>query len=198
MVTTVIFMTFLVDRLGRRPALLVGAAGAGFAMYYLAAYSKLSGSFDHTPPQDAGANAAVAMIYIYAVFYAFSWNGIPWLFTAEVLPTRVRTLGMAVCVCVQWLFQFVVVYSLPHMVRGIGYGTFLFFGSCTVLAFVFAYLFVPETKGVVMEDMDLIFGPDVSVFAGKARANYVEMHALQLTQDIEERKGARAVYEEKV
>jgi len=79
---------------------------------------------------------------------------------------------MAFCVCIQWLTQFVIVYSLPHMVLGIKYGTFLFFGCCTVLAVAFAWFFIPETKGVQLEDMDLIFGPDVSVRAGKAMHNY--------------------------
>ena len=88
-------------------------------MFYLAGYSKVSGSFERTPPLDSGAKAAVAMVYIYTLFCGFSWNGVPWLFCAETLPTRVRTAGMATCVCVQWLTQFVVVYSLPHMVLGI-------------------------------------------------------------------------------
>jgi hypothetical protein len=81
-------------------------------------------------------------------------------------------MDMAISVRVQWLGQFIVVYSLPHMITGIEYGTFLFFASCTVLAFVFAYLFVPETKGVAMEDMHLIFGLDVSLIATKSLENY--------------------------
>jgi len=174
MFTTLIFVAFFVDRVGRRLPLLVGAVGAGIAMFYLGIYCKLSNSLNQLPPQDAGANAAVAMIHIYAIFYGFSWNGIPWLYTSEILPTRVRTLGMAIGVCIQWLSQFVVVYSLPYMIKGIGYGTFIFFGTCTVLAFLFAWFFVPETKGVSIEDMGLLFGAGVSVFAGNARKNYEE------------------------
>ena len=58
------------------------------------------------------------------------------------------------------------------MVLGITYGTFLSFGACTVLAIAFAWLFVPETKGVQLQDMDLIFGPNTSIVAKKARQNY--------------------------
>lgn len=172
MAATLAFVTLIVDRVGRRPALLAGSIGAGLAMFYLAVYCKVSNSLNERPPRDAGARTAIAMVYIYAISYGLSWNGVPWLFTAEVLPTRVRTLGMALTVAFQWLGQFVVVYSLPHMINGIGYGTFLFFACCTALALVFAYLFVPETKGVGMEDMDLIFGPGVSTIATKARQNY--------------------------
>ena len=167
-----IFVVFFVDKVGRRLPLLVGSVGAGIAMYYMGIYVAVSHSLTRAPPKDAGANAALAMVYIYAIFYGFSWNGIPWLYTSEILPTRVRTLGMATGVCIQWLSQFVVVYSLPYMIKGIGYGTFIFFGSCTVLAFFFALFFVPETKGVQIEDMDLIFGAKVSLLATKARKNY--------------------------
>ncbi|KAF2121192.1 general substrate transporter [Lophiotrema nucula] len=73
MITTAIFMVFIVDRVGRRPPLLVGAVGAMIAMFYLAGYSSLSGSFEgRTPPRDSGSQAALGMIYIYAIFYGFS------------------------------------------------------------------------------------------------------------------------------
>lgn len=174
MATTAVFMIWIVDRFGRRGPLLVGAVGAGVAMFYLAIYSQVSDSFDRIPPGNSGSQAAVAMIYIYAIFYGFSWNGIPWIFASEVLPTRVRTIGMMCAVCMQWLAQFIIVYSLPYMVASIKYGTFYFFGSCTVVALIFAYLFVPETKGVPLEDMGVLFGPNVSILAVKAQENYQE------------------------
>ena len=163
--------------------LLVGAFGSAIAMYYLGIYSNLSNSFNVAPPADAGARLAVGMVYVYAIFYGASWNGIPWLYTSEILPTRVRTLGMAFGVCIQWLSQFVVVYSLPYMINDIGYGTFIFFGTCTVVAFLFAYFLVPETKGVKIEDMGLLFGPDVSVFAHKARRNW-ESHREEADEEV--------------
>lgn len=174
MMTTLVFMIFIVDRFGRRPALLVGAVGAMISMYYIAGYSHLSGSFEGTAPSDAGSRTALAMIYLYAIFYGFSWNGIPWIFASEVLPNNVRTLGMMCAVCTQWLAQFIVVYSLPYMMNSIKYGTFLFFGTCTVVAFFFAYFFVPETKGVPLEDMDILLGVDAPLFAGAAYKNYLE------------------------
>ncbi|KAJ1333158.1 MFS transporter SP family sugar:H+ symporter [Microdochium nivale] len=172
MVATLVYAAFLVDRFGRRPFFIVGGVFVGLAIFYLGIYSKVSGSFPATPSRDAGANAAVAMVYIYAFFYGCSWDGIPWLFTSEVLPTRIRTLGMTLTICFQWLTQFMVVYDLPYMILGISYGTFLFFGSCIVVAIIFAWLFVPETKGLQLEDMDLLFGADVSIFAKHAHAHY--------------------------
>lgn len=195
MAVTLIFMAFFVDTVGRRPALLVGAVGAAFAMFYLAVYAKLSHSIETPPPRNAAANGAVAMIYIYAFFYAFSWNGIPWIFTSEVLPTRARAMGMAIGTCTQWLSQFIVVYSLPHMIEGISYGTFFFFAACTVCAFAFAYFFIPETKGIPIEDMDLLFGRNVSVFASKATKHYLEHREerqailIQASEDVKRLEG---------
>lgn len=74
----------------------------------------------------------------------------------------------------QWLAQFIIVYSLPYMISGIKFGTFYFFGGCTLVALAFACLFVPETKGVPLEKMDLLFGEGVSVLATRARRNYCE------------------------
>lgn len=199
--TTVIFMLFFVDKTGRRSALLVGAVGAGFAMFYLGIYTALSGSFHHTVKQDAGSRCAVAMIYIFAIFYGFckpsklplpccavancpvAWNGCPWIIAAEIMPNRVRTLGNMCVVCMQWVGQFVVVYSVPHMMANISYGTFLFFGACTVLGFTFAYLFVPETRGIPLEDMDLLFGRDAPLFATKAMKVYADARAAGLTSN---------------
>ncbi|OJZ86490.1 hypothetical protein ASPFODRAFT_134286, partial [Aspergillus luchuensis CBS 106.47] len=173
MCTTMVFMIWIVDRFGRRGPLLVGAIGATVAMFYLAIYSPLSQSFDQILPSDSGSRTAVAIIYIYVC--GFSWNGIPWIFASEVLPIRVRTIGMMCAVCMQWLAQFIIVYLLPYMIASIKYGTFCFFGACTIVALVFAYLFVPEPKGVPLEDVGILFGADVSVFATKARKkNYSE------------------------
>ncbi|KAF5580642.1 mfs quinate transporter [Fusarium subglutinans] len=97
-----------------------------------------------------------------ATFYLFGYS-------------KVRTLGMAFGICVQWVTQFIVVYSLPHMIIGITYGTFLFFGAYTVLAIIFIWLFIPETKGVQLEDMDLLFGPNVPILAFQARTNYLQV-----------------------
>lgn len=167
-------MVFIVDTFGRRWPLLIGGIGCAITMLYLGAYTKLSNSFNATPPKDSGANAAIACIYLYAMFYCFSWSGIPWIFSSEVFPTHVRGFGMMCAGCTQWLAQFVVVYALPYMISGIQYGTFFFFGACAVLAVVFAFLFVPETKGVVLEDMELLFGEQTPLLATQKRRAYLD------------------------
>lgn len=77
---TLAFMLFGVDRLGRRNSMLIGSCGAIVAMFYLGSFAKVTGSFHSTAPKSAASYVGIVMIYIYAVFYAMSWNGIPWIF----------------------------------------------------------------------------------------------------------------------
>lgn len=78
-------------------------------------------------------------------------------YSAEVFPTAVRQVCLVFTTCTQWLFQFVIAYSTPYMVAEIQYGTFLFFGTSVVCGLIFSYFFLPETKGVSLEDMDIMF-----------------------------------------
>jgi hypothetical protein len=145
-IVTLIFMTFFVDTIGRRKALLFGSIGAGSGMLYLGIYTKLANTFNTPPPKDAGAIFGLVAVYWYTLHYAYSWNGIPFMFCAEVFPNRIRMLCMTMTTCMQWLAQFMIVYSLPYMVKDIQSYTFVFFAVCTFVSFFFTFFFIPETK----------------------------------------------------
>ncbi|KAL4875814.1 general substrate transporter [Aspergillus karnatakaensis] len=155
-VATITFL-FLVDRFGRRPLLFVGSVMCAFSMYYLAAYSSITESFNTEQDQNAASNSAAAFIYIFGAGYAVGWN-LPWIIAAEIFPTRVRSFCMVMTTCAHWLGEFYTSYAVTYMFKNITYGTFLFFASMTVLGAIYMYLFVPETNGVPLEDMDLLFG----------------------------------------
>lgn len=80
---TTVFMIWGIERIGRRNALLIGSAGAMTALLYIGAFAKVTGSFEadgDVGGKSPGAYVAIVMIYVFAVFYAMSWNGIPWIF----------------------------------------------------------------------------------------------------------------------
>ncbi|ERT01380.1 sugar transporter [Sporothrix schenckii 1099-18] len=184
MVSSVLFSFFIVDRFGRRPPMLVGAVVMAVCMFYVGAFAKIVGSNPATAQVGGGSpggQAALAMIYIYIIANSASWTSIPWIFAAEVFPTRVRSFAMMFPTCTQYLGQFVVVYSLPYMVNSIQYGTYLFYAAWIVVGFVFTYFFVPETKGVTLEDMDLLFDAGAPVWARAARRRYETAHAAGVT-----------------
>lgn len=166
-VTNIIAILFIVDTLGRRIPLMVGSLLTFFTMIYLAIYSQVSGSFDHTVPMDLGARAALACVYLFAVFYAFSWNAYPFIYCSEIFSANIRGFAMLLCVMTQWLMQFVIVYSNPYMMANIKYGTFYFFAGCLLLSVPFVYFLMPETRGISIENMDILF--DVKGFARAKR-----------------------------
>lgn len=59
--------------------MLIGSCGA-IVMFYLGSFAKVTGSFHSAGPKSAASSAAIVMVYLDAVFYALSWNGIPWIF----------------------------------------------------------------------------------------------------------------------
>ncbi|CAK7216739.1 hypothetical protein SCUCBS95973_002908 [Sporothrix curviconia] len=184
MVSSVLFSFFIVDRFGRRPPMLIGAAVMAVCMFYVGAFAKIVGNDPSTAQVgggSAGAQAALAMIYIYIIANSASWTPIPWIFAAEAFPTRIRSFAMLFPTATQYLGQFVVVYSLPYMVDSIKYGTYLFYAAWIVVGFVFTFFLVPETKGVSLEDMDLLFDAGAPVLARAARNRYETAHAAGVT-----------------
>lgn len=78
-----------------------------------------------------------------------------------------------------WIGEFYTSYSASYMLRNITYGTFLFFGSMTVLGGIFVFFFVPETNGLALEDMDVLF--EAKGFARQQMKTYKEWKLAQAT-----------------
>ncbi|GAA5852713.1 hypothetical protein JCM8547_002598 [Rhodosporidiobolus lusitaniae] len=158
--TTLIWLLFLIDNLGRRRLFLFGAAGAAFCMLYVALIIRV------TNPSGTGSDgikpsgiSAVAFLFIWTAIYGPTWNGTPWCYCAEVFPQHVRAIAQSLLSFSQWLWQFAIARATPYMFRDMhAYGPFFFFGSATILAFIFVFFAVPETKGLPIERMDEIFG----------------------------------------
>ncbi|CAG8981127.1 hypothetical protein HYALB_00005842 [Hymenoscyphus albidus] len=98
----------------------------------------------------------MAVIYIYIAFYSGTWGPINWVYMGEIFPTRIRDYGMAISVMLIWVCNFVVSKQTPIIVLKIGWKTWMIFGAFNAAAFVFS-LFLPETRGVSLENMDILF-----------------------------------------
>lgn len=80
------------------------------------------------------------------------------LVSAQIFPTRLRSYGVGLGASTQWLFNFVITQITPNAIHNIGWKTFIMFGVfCTAMG-IFVTIFVKETKGRTLEEMDLIFG----------------------------------------
>jgi sugar porter (SP) family MFS transporter len=172
LICVIIAMYYVVDKFGRRNMLMGGAAVMLIAMWFIGAYIKIAKP-GNSPHLTAGGYAAVTFIYVFAVGFCFSYAGVPWIYCAEIFPLHIRGIGMALCTTTHWLFNFIIARSVPYMVSNIGYGTYFVFATCLTLSIPFVYFCVPETKGLSLEEIDLLFGgtgPSSLVAAGLEEA----------------------------
>jgi MFS family permease len=146
---------FIIDKIGRRPLAIYGAIWGGTAWAIMAV---LTGIYSKDWASNPAAGwAAVAMAFLFVLGYGISYSPLAWALPAEVYPNSSRSKGVALATATVWLCNFIVGVATPPMMESIGFGTYIFFGSFCFLAAIWAYFFVPETKGKTLEQMDEVF-----------------------------------------
>ncbi|PWY87233.1 sugar transporter [Aspergillus sclerotioniger CBS 115572] len=144
------------DRWGRRTVLIVGAVGMGISQLIVAT---LYAVYEHSWASHRGAGwATAAFIWVYICNFAFSIGCINWVIPSEIFPQGVRSQAVGIAIGVNWLSNFIVALITPRMLDSITFGTFYFFLAFCVFLIFWVYFFLPETKGVSIEEMDKIFG----------------------------------------
>ncbi|KAL3296767.1 General substrate transporter [Colletotrichum asianum] len=166
LIFTAVSLLFVIDKIGRRWAHTLG----GLWMYV--AYSG-NGWVCHdvyprcrardSPPEDGKAvsSASIAMcvlIYLYVIAYTGSWGPGPWIYAGESFPTHLRSYGVAFAAATQWLFNFIVTRVTPQTIYGIGWKTFIIFAVFCLAMSIFTFFFMKETKGMSLEQVDILFG----------------------------------------
>lgn len=157
-VVTSLFIATGVERFGRKKPLLVGVALMSMFLWII-------GAVFHThqpnPTATTTSGASIGMatcIYLFVVPYCFSVGPLPWVICSEIFNNRTRHYGLMTAAATQWLWNFAVSMATPHMVVKMGGGgIFFFFAAINMISFTLA-LFLPETKGVSLESMDVLFG----------------------------------------
>ncbi|KAF7327108.1 Sugar transporter [Mycena kentingensis (nom. inval.)] len=159
---TSLFIFFGVDWLGRKPSFIISAYGMGVCWFIIGALLKThpvppgTANAPSTPP--ASSQAMAAVIYIFVIFYSMGWGPLPWVYCADIFPTRTRHYGLAVASASQWLFNFMLTKLTLQIQTALGYKFFFMFGTINILGLGTFSLLIPETKGRSLEDMDVIFG----------------------------------------
>lgn len=139
----------LIDRVGRRPLLLVSLAGMALSLFVL--------GFAFALPQLAGSLGwiAVAGLMIYVGSFAVGLGPVFWLMLSEIYPLRIRGRAMSVGTLANWGANLVVAASFLTLTQVWGAAsTFWVYGLVSVGAWVFAFVLVPETKGRSLEDIE--------------------------------------------
>jgi len=88
----------------------------------------------------------------------FSWGPVSWIVVSEVFPLSMRAKGVSLGGSANWLNNFAVGISTSPFISTSQFGAFIFFGCVTVVAALWVYFLLPETKGLTLEEMDELFG----------------------------------------
>jgi sugar porter (SP) family MFS transporter len=144
---TTIFALFLIDRIGRRPMLVLGFAGAAASLLIIA----LAVVFPMLLPSWV----VIVMLLLYIASFAISLGPLPHVMMAEIFPLRMRGPGMSMASISNWGFNFVVVFAFPMMLAGPGLAfTFTLFAAICIGGIVFTLMRVPETTGHSLEGIE--------------------------------------------
>ena len=99
----------------------------------------------------------VLFICIYVSAFAWSWGPLGWLVPSEIFPLEIRSAAQSINVSVNMLFTFIIAQIFLTMLCHLKFGLFLFFAFFVIIMSVFIYFFLPETKGVPIEEMSLVW-----------------------------------------
>lgn len=138
---------FTVDKIGRRPLLIVGSIGMMIGMTALSVLS-----FTNTI-----GIAALVFIIIYTASFMMSWGPICWVLISEIFPNTIRSQAVAIAVAAQWISNFAVSATFPSLSSWSVGGTYAIYAAMSLLSAIFVWRLVPETKGRSLEDMSRLW-----------------------------------------
>jgi sugar porter (SP) family MFS transporter len=144
----------LVDRVGRRPLLLVSLAGMALSLAVLGLAFSL--------PQLAGSLGwiAVGSLMLYVGAFAVGLGPVFWLILSEIYPLRIRGRAMSIGTATNWVANLIVALSFLTLTQVMGKpATFWLYGAVSIGAWVFAFFLVPETKGKSLEEIEAQWRP---------------------------------------
>jgi hypothetical protein len=105
-------------------------------------------------------------IYLFAIVYSPGAGPVPFTYSAEAYPLYVRSLGMSLATATTWLFNFTLAVTWPSMQRKFSTtGAFSWYAAWNIVGFFLTLLFVPETKGKTLEELDNVFSVPTRVHA---------------------------------
>jgi sugar porter (SP) family MFS transporter len=154
-VSTVVAIV-VVDRAGRR-ILLLEAGVQMFISQTAIAIILAVGMKDGVSLSHSLGIVVVVLICVYVSSFAWSWGPLGWLIPSEIFPLEARSAGQSVTVSSNLFFTFVIAQAFLSMLCAFKWGIFLFFAGWVIIMQIFVILFLPETKGIPIEEMEVVW-----------------------------------------
>jgi sugar porter (SP) family MFS transporter len=147
--------TALIDRIGRKPLLMIGSIGMAVTLGALAVVFGTAIVHNGTLTL-TGKTGPIALVAanLYVMFFNVSWGPVMWVMLGEMFPNQLRGSGMAVSGLAQWTSNFGITMTFPLLLTSIGLGgAYGLYAVCAVISIFFILKFVHETKGKELEEM---------------------------------------------
>ncbi|MDJ0698753.1 MAG: sugar porter family MFS transporter [Woeseiaceae bacterium] len=146
----------LIDKIGRKPILMVGSIGMAITLAVVTFTFATSDAAANGELKLSERGGLVALIAAnaYVFCFNFSWGPVMWVMLGEMFPNQIRGSGLAISGLFQWGSNFAITMTFPIMLTGIGLaGAYGFYTLCALLSIVFVAKVVRETRGLELEDM---------------------------------------------
>jgi len=147
---------WLMERGGRRPLLVYGGLTIMTAHILVTIFGRLSVA----PGQGNLAWGSLVFIFVFIVAFSATWGPAVWVYQSEIFPLRVRAKGTSMSTVSNWVWNAIISKIFPFILTDINYYTYIIFAFFGLAMSVFVFLFVFETKGKSLEELDLIFNAD--------------------------------------
>jgi SP family sugar:H+ symporter-like MFS transporter len=151
-----LFTIAVIDKIGRKPLLLVGSIGMAASLFVMVYAFTQGGLVDGklVLSPDTGKIAVVAA-NVYVIFFNVSWGPVMWVMLGEMFPNQIRGSALAVAGFFQWGANYAIAQAFPIMLTTIGLAaSYSFYGVCAVISFFLVARFIHETKGKELEAME--------------------------------------------
>ncbi|CAE7234353.1 ywtG [Symbiodinium natans] len=177
---------YLADRCGRRCLLIWGAKGMICSCCIIGAVGSFASFEDRqggkgTP---AASYVTVAMVFAFVINFAYGWGPIVWVYCAEIFPLRSRSRCVGVTTMSNWIGNYLIAQLSPVLLESLGLGSFFVFAGFAAAALALA-CWLPETRGVALEDIESLFEERF----GSAAASKAPAQTFGLQQPAEEISG---------
>ncbi|TQR83155.1 sugar porter family MFS transporter [Mycobacterium hodleri] len=153
-VLTTLIAIALIDKIGRKPLLLIGSSGMAVTLLTMSViFANATVGADGVPALPEGTDIiALIAANLFVVAFGMSWGPVVWVLLGEMFPNRIRAAALGLAAAGQWVANWLITVSFPELRShlGLAYG---FYGLCAVLSGLFVWKWVMETKGVSLEDM---------------------------------------------
>lgn len=146
--TFAVVSMFFVDKVGRKPLMLIGSVGMSIAMTLLAV-TFITGH--------AKGYFVLICIMGYLAAFGFSLGPVVWVLIAEIFPNRLRSIAVAIAAFTLWAADFIVSLTFPYLLKHLQGYSFVIYGSMCVVCFLFCLKYLEETKGKTLEEIEMDF-----------------------------------------